>query len=303
MDYKSILESNIFKDYFNLNIVYSINCIYSELDKNTNKYGYINNNFMKLINGTEINKEDLISINMNICCFEILQRLYLAATTGFLRFYNWLNGLEYSLSSDNIIIFASSLRGLIESSCDLYDALENIPLNLAEYFSIFKCALEGELRELYSPKEFEDKLIHFQNASNKNKNMGNGSGKNIYNPKSARDYITSINLKHLNLYKCYSELCEMTHPAEDSLSVFIHNKDNILSINTNSTYKIKSFISSYSGELKEMFERTFNLLIIIFKTVNLFEIEELTLKYPEQVDCTSILMWNKIKEKIKEKSK
>lgn len=300
MEYKSVLKSNIFQGYFNSNIVDSINCIYSELDKNTNKYWYINNNCFKLNNVTENNKEVFIPILMRIYHFEILQRLYLAATTGFLRFYNWLNGLEYSLSSDNIIIFESSLRGLIESSCDLYDALENIPLNLAEYFSIFKSALNEELKEIYSLKEFEDKLIHFQNASNKNKNMGKGLGENIYNPKSARDYITSINLKHLNLYKCYSELCEMTHPAEDSLSVFIHNEDNILLINTNPDDKIKSFISSYSGELKEMFERTFNLLIIIFKTVNLFEIEKLTLKYPEQLDCTSIPMWKKIKEKLKQ---
>lgn len=292
MEYKKILGSNIFGEYFDsAKIEDIINSIYSELQDNTYEYGYLNIDVY-----TDIMKQgnEGVKLGMYVYYYEIIQRAYLTAVTGFLRFYNWINGVEYSLSSNNTIIFASSLRGLIESSCDLYDALENIPLNLAEHFKLIKSALNKELEKVCVVKDIEDQLIHFQYTSKKNKTNYSGVNKNIYNPKSAKDYISSTNLEHLDLYKCYSDLCEITHPAENSISIFINNKGNVLSINTGSSDEIKKFVSSYSKDLSELLERTFNLLIIFFKTINLFNIEKLTLKYLENINCTSIPMWKKI---------
>lgn len=297
MKYENIIKKNIFGKNFN-SIPTIIDGITSEIQSNKNYYGFLDQACYNSLFEKELLETKEASESMKIYWFEMLERTYLSSVTGFLRFYHWLNGVEASLNSNNIILFESSLRGLLESSCDLYDALENLPITLANNFNIINLAITGKLHNIAVSKEIEDLLIHFQYASKQNSKLYSDINNSIYRPKSAKSYITSTNLSPLNLYECYSKLCELTHPAADSLSVFITNENNLLSINTNTEHLIDDFISSYSPPLSQLIERTFNLLLLLFKTLNYFNIEALSLKYVNNINCESIPAWKKISNLI-----
>lgn len=75
--------------------------------------------------------------------------------------------------------------------------------------------------------------------------------------------MEGLRLKPLNLYSCYSELCETTHPAKQSLDMFLSENQYIYTIDIAKDEKlITDFISRHSCELSELCERAENLCFV-----------------------------------------
>ena len=111
--------------------------------------------------------------------------------------------------------------------------------------------------------------------------------------------MESRNIRQLDLYECYSNLCEVTHPAKQSLDLFFEENNYILTININKDEEyIENFIKKYSNKYAELLMRTQNLCIIIFKMINLFKIKGIYLSFIEDIDLSPIKLWDKIEKNI-----
>lgn len=264
--------------------------IIDEISKNKNEYVYMSMEAFQLNGITKgagwVNE---------YMAHEILQRIYFATLTGYLRQCKWMEGICQGIETNNFMLFSSSARGFLESATDYYDALEDIPLTLAENYKLFCEALSGHVNEkIIGFGAIEDKLLHFQEA-----NKAEGKNNSNLKPKTAKEYMESKNLKRLDLYSCYGELCEITHPAKQSLDCFIDEKNYIYTINLNKDEEeIKTFLKKYSHKYSELLMRTENVCIITFQMINLFKIERLYLYSADKINTKSVKIWDKINSYI-----
>lgn len=260
--------------------------ITDEINKNKSKFFYLSNEFFE-----ESIKKNGVGWANRYLSTEILQRFFFATITGYLRQHRWIEGIYIGITSSNYLSFAASMRGFLESVTDYYDALYNLSLILAEHYEILNKAIKGEVTDYFLCfKELEDKLLHFQEAS-----RNSIQADTLYKPKTAKSYIENDHLKDLNLYKCYGELCEITHPAKGSLELFF-NSNNIISFNNKKDKDlIREFSNRYSDEFSELYMRFENISIINLKLLNLFEIEQFCVKSVDSINTDEIVLWNKIK--------
>lgn len=264
--------------------------IFDEISSNKSEYSYIENSKFLLLA-----LEKGIGWANKTLAFETLQRAYIATITGYLRQSRWIHGIITGIEVENYHVFTSAMRGYLESATDLYDGLYPVPFTLAENYKMMESALSGEFDEgIIKPEKLEDILIHFQEARKKHEYT-----ENFYSPKSARKYMETDHLKHLDLYKCYGKLCEVTHPAGDSLDVFLINRNYKYSFVEDDTRKINKFIDEHIGQFSELFMMTDNLCIIILKLINKFNIDKIYSNSVEKVNLSSIKAWNQIEYMIK----
>ncbi|WP_186269510.1 hypothetical protein [Clostridium argentinense] len=160
---------------------------------------------------------------------------------------------------------------------------------------MMKNALSGEFLEgIVRPGKLEDTLIHFQEARKNHEYT-----EEFYSPKSARKYMDTDHLKHLELYKCYGELCQITHPAGDSLDVFLINQDYKYSFIEDDTKKINKFIEEHTWQFSELFMLSDNLCLLILKLLNKFSINQLYSHSVDKVNLSDIKAWKRIEKMIK----
>lgn len=274
------------------NVIYGM--ISEELRKN--RYGYV---YMSMEAFQLLGKEKGVEWINEYMTHETLQRIFIATLTGYLRQHKWIEGICQGIKLNNYLLFASSARGFLEAASDYYDALEVIPLVLAEQYKLFVKALNGKVNDMIIGfNDIENRLLHFQEANKRD-------GKNNSNliPKTAKEYMESKNLKEMDLYSCYGELCEVTHPAKQSLEYFLEENDNfVYTIKLEKDkYKINAFLIKYASKYSELLMRTENLCIIIFKIINLFNIKELYLIAADKIDTRTIKLWEKIESYIYDK--
>ena len=264
--------------------------IVDEISKKRHKYFYFSLEAMNLL----ALEKDFGKINQ-ISSLEILERMYIATLTGYLRQYKWIDGMCQGIESNNFFLFSSAARAFLESTTDYYDALEDSPLSLASHYKLLKKAIAGEFNSgLMDFEDFENRLLHFQEA-----NRSNGRSNDNLKPKSAKEYMESRNLKHLGLYDCYSYLCEITHPAKYSLDFFFDEDKHIYTININKDQlMIDDFLKNYASKYSELLERTENFCVISFRFVNKFNIEEFCMHSVERINIDSINLWRKIENYI-----
>ncbi|WP_321285306.1 hypothetical protein [Exiguobacterium profundum] len=274
------------KDYLKIN-----RSMLNELSSNNHEYSYMDNEYFCSVIQTKG-----ISYANKILAYEILQRAYIATVTGYLRQDKWIRGILSGIENENYHAFASTMRAYIESATDLFDGLNQIPMSLAENYIILKSALNEEVDEvIIKPGKLEELLIHFQEAR-KNHNYS----EKFYSAKSAKKYMESTPLKDLKLYEIYGELCEITHPASNSLDIFLeNNNNNKLMFVENDQVRINNFFSEYGQRLSELFLLTDNLCLIVLKLINKFNIEEMHCKTVEVIDLSDIKLWGKIEEKTR----
>ena len=94
---------------------------------------------------------------------EMLFRVYWAAALNIQRHQRWQAGSVRAFSAPaHILVFAASLRGLLEASQDAWYSLRQAPTLLAENRQMIAAALSGKAGDNFGvAEELEDRLIHF----------------------------------------------------------------------------------------------------------------------------------------------
>lgn len=172
------------------------------------KYFYIDNGtyMFKFLSG-EIGESTLIYWK------EMLFRIHFVATSSLLRNAEWVNGIVFGMESNNTMVFAASLRGLLEAVTDSFYSLESAPFGIALNFKNIKRALEGNADRPFYAGELEKLLIHYEFASKEKSN----EKKSL----SAMRYITEYDENsNVDTKKLYKQLCNIVHPADGSLKCF-----------------------------------------------------------------------------------
>lgn len=245
--------------------------IYTEIVSKMKEKKYYYHDSLGFINEV-INGQ--IATAMQIYWKELLMRMHFASFTSIMRNERWLNGINLSIASENYLLFTSSLRGLIESVADSYYSLLSKPTDVACNFKNIQAAINGRLFRPLWPKEFEESLIHFQHASKTDK-----SGLPYNKPLSTSDYINIFDkYGEDDTKKLYSNLCEVVHPAKNSISCFTK----LINVNEESEYTttcvgldaefIDNLINdnSYSSTISNLLKISISAPVSCLKVLNLF---------------------------------
>lgn len=258
----------------------------------------------KFIEG--LNKGDIREVE-KIYWQEILLRVHFASVTSLIRTKKWLEGVVLGIESKNLLVFCSSLRGFLEATTDSYYSLEGLPIALALNFKTINSALKGELNRIFESQEIEDKLIHFQFAKKGKKGLNTNTiaHTNV-------EYIKSFDLENIGIKELYSELCEVTHPAENSVNCFTkkivvseHCSYSLTSTETDNNI-ISEIILKYWSQIYKLINMGFSLYCTCLKLLTLFDFENIHSEYIDNSIFEDMLnknTWNILLEMIEKGEK
>ncbi|TGK54259.1 hypothetical protein [Leptospira bouyouniensis] len=231
---------------------------------------------------------------------EIIERAHIVALSSIFRTRKWIFGIFISYYNKNYYLFASSLRGLIEAIGDSFYTLKKIPLTLATHFYSINLALKGELTNPFYLKDLEDDLIHYTHAR---KLKGNEKKQlpDYYNAKQTTEYLNEIKDGNESIIDLYSELCQISHPASNSLNSFLFEEDGKLVLhNSEGTdgYLIESLLSKYKDAIGNTISTGLLSSFIVLKLINKFEYPELFIKSEYLGILDKVDLWKECQELI-----
>lgn len=230
---------------------------------------------------------------------EMLARAHLTAATSILRNRQWVSAVIAAATDKNLLAFAAALRGLIESSADSATALGRIPLALARDNEQIMRALSGGLASRFlAAQELEDLLIHFAYARNL-KDLTKDERDDIpksHQAMSVRDYIDVLkNGQVHNIIKCYSTVCDLTHPGASSVWMWLHDVNGLeIDLKAGQDDSIISyFLNEYRKTIFELVVVAFNPAIVTLKLLNYFPLVKFYTPSLDQWDLSDLKMWQK----------
>jgi len=251
-------------------------------------YIYYNNASFAMMVGNEIFSGN-IAESTQIYWKEILMRTHFTSVTSMLRNNKWINGIELSIESENLLVFASTLRGFLEAVSDSYFSLSSAATGLAENFCNIEKSIIGKQNRFFTAGGLEEDLLHFEFASKNDK-----SGLPNNKPLNVSTYIESIDLfGDAKIKELYSILCELSHPSSKSVTCFtstIKDGDNgyILTCNNLDKQRIITILQDYQNSVIYLLKLSFATPLACLKVMNLFNFEDVKSSYIQ--DC----MFNKL---------
>jgi hypothetical protein len=240
--------------------------------------------------------EENVPRAMRVYWFEILLRSHMCAVSGLKRFLDWVEALERS--EGNYILFCSSLRGLMECAGDTFDGLSHMAFNLAENHGKVRMALAGKMTDVITAQKWEDQLVHFSHASGKRaRELAQAEIK----PKRPREYVESLEKgSSLKFYEYYQAICEIVHPASDSLGYNFDEHNGLLRWNGKRDAEIISLsIERQRDLITELLMRGLNPIFVLMKTVNVFGVNELHIPLADRLDLKALPGWARISSALK----
>lgn len=222
---------------------------------------------------------------------ELFYRCHMSSYSGLKRLLDWISIIEGP--SDNFISYCSGLRGLMECAGDTYDGLSAVAITLGENKALIRKALLGTLDNVAINQELENRLIHFTHAS---KAYAKATGVSNHKPKQSQEYVKLLEQgSKIKFYDYYGFLCELTHPAGASLGYnFDETVNQELIFNPKRDQQL--IIDSLARDKElicELLMKGFNPIILLIKTINLFQIPEMYSKYADGVSL-DIPAWTRI---------
>lgn len=241
---------------------------------------------------------------------ELLERAHWASITTIYRTLGWASGTANAYLDSNYLLFCAGFRGFLESSVDSFYSLINVPESFAKLFSQIKSILNGiRPKEMILYENLEDFLIHFTYARNP-KNVKNDAAQTglEYPPshyaETIRTYINGFDKHKDELHKCYSELCEITHPSMRSVFMYVaESNDNYKTLRVRNNFNevlILDFCSRYKELAEYLASILFNTTMITLKVINAFDIPEIETPYVDHLNFSHIELWKDIKKSISE---
>lgn len=248
--------------------------VYSGILDAINAYGHEysyqfidNSEYLKLIqnNLREANK---------VYIQEILFRCHMAAITTLFRNEKWMQGVKSAITTKNFFAFCASLRGLVESAADSKYCLIHVPGTLRDHFANFSSALQGTLGSgIIICDELENILIHYSHGKKQPKNST--MPKSHY-AKHAQDYLQVLDdPESTDVRDLYSELCEVTHPAEKTVSIFVvretESSQEYMINKYLDDYLINDLLNRHNKSFINIFQMSFNAALLSLYALNFFK--------------------------------
>jgi hypothetical protein len=233
--------------------------------------------------------------------YEILNRAYWAAASNLLRHSRWLASCVRLYNPEpNFLGFAACLRGMIEAAADAYYSLRSVPRTLAEHHRGIRSALAGKARQVRVVKDLNDKgveevLMHFQFARRWKK------GENV--PPHLHVEYTTTYIRTIDddgsgeVMSLYEELCQIAHPAADSLLWMAALDEHAVVLNrVDEETQIMDLCHRHSSALTTVQIKSVNPPLMILKALNRFGLPHLRTPSVETIDLRSIPEWRLVEK-------
>jgi hypothetical protein len=230
---------------------------------------------------------------------EILYRAHFGASTGLLRLSSWLGGIEFGKQSRNPLVLASSLRGLIESAADNYHTFGTVPDMLAGYHLAIAGALDGTLDKIFLAPELEEGLIHFisgRQLSREEKAYAPPSHQALH----ASQYLQDLAPDIPDIAAVYADLCQITHPASDSLYCFgVRHSRTVTSLEPGVPEAVMAGLDRSTDRLLYPLLANGALpCLATLKVINRFERAGLSTPFANAISATDIPHWPTIERRL-----
>ncbi len=244
----------------------------------------------------EILKSNLAE-GVRIQVTELLYHAHFAAVATLVRAHRWAEGCLAAYSQGIFLPFCASARGLLEAAGDSYAALPRVPLSLAENHVNIKRALSGSSppTHLMNYGEIEDVLLHFSHAKRVDKAHKNEV------PDYMRAKFATTYIKPLEVYPpggfCawYQELCELSHPASDSICyMLLQQEDGSLTFHPSLDREhIHEHITKHQQRLTEALRISQIPALVMLRVLSHIGPSELHIRTLNDVDISHVQLWKK----------
>lgn len=241
--------------------------------------------------------EKSIGDGMRVYWKEILCLCHLSSVVSILRTRRWFSAIADSIDRGNVLAFAASLRGCMESAADSATSLKIVPLTLAERYSEVKRALEGDLDYVLISPELENELIHFSHA----RHISRRERKNVSESHIARTTHTYLKVlsegRVPNVEEVYRTVCDLTHPAASSVSIWLSvGPSSAALFSGQDQVLIRGVLESNRQLLLELAMFAFNPAVLTLRMINEFSLHELYVQDVDKWKLEGIDGWNKCAE-------
>lgn len=243
--------------------------------------------------------KDLPTSQMNTVYWqEILYRVHWAAIANAIRHLRWFDAcIIHSTSHPNYLAFCAALRGLLESAADTTYSLGTVPLTMASSSNFIIKALNGSFDN--SPlisTELENCLIHFHHAR-KVKNTEVTPA--IHKAETAAKYISAIEHLDFPVRELYSELCQVTHPAEHSLHWLSYECKNGWVVGRQDDIgSIHKLMKQHKATVNWIQQNSGNITILLCKVLNSLPLKKLHISSVKSWDMNKLPLHQKVKKEF-----
>lgn len=243
-----------------------------------------------------------VSEGMRVYWTEMLGRAHLAAVTAILRSRHWLSAVLTASVDKNLLAFAATYRGLMESAADAGTALSRIPLMLAHYHPSISESLSGDATVISGSKEMEDELIHYSHGRYIQKS-DKASFPLSHEARPTQKYLQVFESRGSDeIARCYRFLCDLTHPGAPSVYMWLAAMDTKGSVFTISAGQdelgILAFLEEYEGVLLQLLAFAFTAPMLVLRMLNYFSIEELRTPDLSSWYLDNIPLWTKCRSAL-----
>lgn len=243
-------------------------------------------------------KEQEPAEKIRLSTLNVLENIRLSAMISLLRNFRWLQGINSATVSGNYLVFCGAFRGFLLAAADTWFSMKDFSYSLANSAEVFyKQLTKNSGIQVALFEEWEKTFQHFLLAKKEN------TSRHLI-AKSDASYIRKLGEgRNDNLiYECYSELCEITHPASSSLSLFYlfdENKGTEIKTDNDANY-INSFCEKYKDIIPVILSRGINPSLLALGSVNLMA-SRTSIVCPgiEKIRLSAIKGWEQDKAKIK----
>ncbi len=166
---------------------------------------------------SELLRKDIVA-GVRVQVTELLYHAHFASVATIVRAYRWAEGCLAAYSQDLYLPFCASARGLLEAVGDSFDALVRMPLTFADASKSIKAGLAGTSGPiLFKYDEVEAVLLHFSHARRLSKEE-KAALPEYAKARDPKAYTQPLEAHGPGgFYNWYQELCELAHPASDSV--------------------------------------------------------------------------------------
>ena len=229
---------------------------------------------------------------------EMLYRVHWAATSNLLRHQRWFESCRIlSVEQPNFLGFCTCLRGLAEGAADASHSLGAVPETLATYYNGICAALRGEATSFLVAEALENMLIHFQYARRLERNE---QAPQAHRAETAAQYISAIDSAANPVKPLYQELCQMTHPAAQSLHWSTRNVNGEWSATSgNDSESIRDLCKRHLSVIEWIQMQSVNVSIFMFQVLNVFPLESLQANVVRAINMSSMPLWRKIQTALR----
>jgi hypothetical protein len=244
----------------------------------THKYKFVSDDwFLEWTESTDFS----IQRRNFIIALELVEKAHLASVTALLRARRWADATCLMFEKQNLLGWAASFRGLLESAGDTYDGLLRVPTALAQHHRGISVCLAGEEENWVSATELEELLDHFVHAKWSRTRGVTKAKENI-------EYVKRLAIAIPNVERLYHRLCSICHPSSASIDHFFTPGDDGFMI---SAAGDRGAIAALRAEFPDALESALmmhsNPPILILRVLHAFGIHP-HLKALRQFDLTKI---------------